>query len=252
MSGIGTRWAFSAVRELRGGVDSGPIVVAGARELVPLLARELRAGGEPSAVREGGSFDGAAALIWVGAADEDVLRQASHDDVPIVAVTDAEHLPYVLDTNLVRIPPGAGFPVAEIAEALARQLGAAAPTLAGRLPVLREAVVDELIRSAARKNGAIAAAVFVPGVDMPVLTLNQLRLVAGIARAYGQELDRARAAELLGVVGVGFGLRAVAREALDLIPVAGWAIKGAVAYSGTRALGEAAKQYFAASVRSGS
>src|SRR4029077_12323772 len=32
----------------------------------------------------------------------------------------------------------------------------------------------------------------------------------------------------------------VARQLLDVIPVAGWAVQGAVAYAGTRALGEAA------------
>ena len=35
-----------------------------------------------------------------------------------------------------------------------------------------------------------------------------------------------------------------AREALDFVPVAGWALKGAVAYAGTRAVGEAARRYF--------
>ena len=33
---------------------------------------------------------------------------------------------------------------------------------------------------------------------------------------------------------------------LDLVPVAGWAVKGAVAYAGTKALGEAAVRYFEA------
>ena len=51
-------------------------------------------------------------------------------------------------------------------------------------------------------------------------------------------------AELLGVVGAGFGFRAVARELLDLVPLAGWAVKGAVAYGGTKAVGEAAVRYF--------
>ena len=49
----------------------------GARELVPLLARELRAGGDLAAVREGGPLEGAAALVWIGAADEEVLHAAS-------------------------------------------------------------------------------------------------------------------------------------------------------------------------------
>jgi uncharacterized protein (DUF697 family) len=78
------------------------------------------------------------------------------------------------------------------------------------------------------------------------LTLNQIRLVLRIALAYGQPIDRQRAVELLGVVGAGFGLRTLARELLDVIPFAGWAIKGGVAYAGTRAIGEAAVRYFEA------
>jgi uncharacterized protein (DUF697 family) len=57
---------------------------------------------------------------------------------------------------------------------------------------------------------------------------------------------------LLGVVVAGFGFRAVARELLDLVPYAGWAIKGGVAYAGTRAVGEAAVRYFDARTDSAS
>jgi uncharacterized protein (DUF697 family) len=184
--------------------------------------------------------------VWVGPPDEDLLHEASRDGIPIVAVTDAETMPYVLATDLVRVPPGQGFPVPAIATAVARRLGEDGTSLAARLPVLRGAVCDELIRTFSKRNAVIAAAVFVPGVDMPVLTLNQARLVLRIALAYGQQIDRERAAELLGVVGAGFGFRTVARELLDLVPVAGWAVKGAVAYGGTRAVGEAAVRYFEA------
>ena len=54
-----------------------------------------------------------------------------------------------------------------------------------------------------------------------------------------------RALELLSVLGAGFGFRTIAREMLDLVPVAGWAIKSGVAYSATKALGKAADEYFA-------
>jgi uncharacterized protein (DUF697 family) len=70
--------------------------------------------------------------------------------------------------------------------------------------------------------------------------------VLRLALAHGRELDNRVVPELLGVVGAGLGLRAVAREALDLVPVAGWALKGAVAYTGTKAIGEAALRYLAA------
>ncbi len=235
---------LSVVRELskqRG--DPRPLGVAGARELVPLLARELRAGGEPGAAVENRVED-VAAVVWVGAADEERLRAADHAGAPIVAVSDEPTLPYVLAGDIVRVPRGQGFPVDAIADALAARLGENGTTLAARLPVLRPAVCRYLIEHFARKNALISAAVFIPGVDLPVLTLNQIRMVLRIALAYGQELDRERAAELVGVVGAGFAFRAAARELLDLVPVAGWAVKGAVAYVGTKALGEAAIRYF--------
>jgi uncharacterized protein (DUF697 family) len=243
---LGPLSVLAVLREARRGAgDTRPLGVAGARELVPILARELRAGGETAAVAEG-AVEGVAAVVWIGAPDEERLRAADHGGVPIVAVTDADAVPYVLATDLVRVPPGQGFPVDEIAAALARRLGEEATALAARLPVLRSAVCDELIASFSKRNALVAAAVFVPGVDMPVLTLNQIRLVLRIALAYGEEVDNRRAIELLGVVGAGFGLRAAARELLDLVPVAGWALKGAVAYAGTRAIGEGAVRYFEA------
>ena len=110
---------------------------------------------------------------------------------------------------------------------------------------MRGAVCDHLIASFSKRNAVIAGVVFVPGVDMPLLTLNQVRLVLRIALAHGEEIDNKRALELIGVVGAGFGFRAIARELLDLVPVAGWALKASVAYGGTRAVGEAAVRYFA-------
>ena len=73
--------------------------------------------------------------------------------MPILAVTDAEFVPYVLATDLVRVPPGAGFPVEEIATAVARLLGEDSTSLAARLPVLRDAVCEELIRAFSRRTG---------------------------------------------------------------------------------------------------
>jgi len=240
---LGPLAVLALMRETRkASGDRRPLGVAGARELVPVLARELREGGDASAVVEG-RVTGVAALVWLGKPDEDLLHDASHAGVPIVAVSDDDELPYVLATDVVHVQPGHGFPLDEIAAAVARRLGDAAVPLAARLPVLRPAVCDRLIESMARKNALIAAAVFIPGVDMPILTLNQGRMVLRIALAHGAPVDRP--GELLAVVGAGFGLRAAARELLDVVPVAGWAVKGSVAYGGTKAIGEAAVRYFA-------
>ena len=239
-------YALPLLRELRGGrVETRPLALDGARELVPVLARELRMGGDAGAVREG--FDprsDTAALIWIGPPAEETLRAAARKRVPIVGITEGESLPYVLDTDLIVLGPGEGFPPDEIGRTLGRLLGESAAGIALRLPALRPGIIDALIHSTARRNGIAAAAIFIPGVDMPVLTVNQIRLVLAIARAYGEQVDLNRLPELLGVVGAGFGLRALARELLDLVPVAGWATKGAVAYTGTVAIGRAAERYF--------
>jgi len=243
---LGPLQVLSLVRELRrGSGDTRPLGVAGARELVSLLARELRAGGEPAAVVENRVVD-VAALIWVGDPDEEKLHAASRAGTPVVALSDDETVPYVLATDIVRVQPGQGFPVDELAVAIARRLGENGTSLAARLPVLRGAVCDALIASFSRRNGMIAAAVFVPGVDMPLLTLNQMRLVLRIGLAHGVDVVDPKRPELLAIAGAGFGFRALARELLDAVPVAGWAVKGAVAYSGTKAVGEAAVRYFEA------
>ena len=231
------------MKELRAaGEDRKPVALGGAGEIARTLERELTRGGDPSAVRVGAP-QGAAVYVHIATGDDEgALRAARRARVPIVAVAfDDEPLPYVLATDIVRVGPGERLPVDRIAAALAARLGEAGAPLAGRLPVLRGAVCDRIVASFARKNGIVGVAVFVPGADLPVLALNQVRMLLLLDQAYGLELDpRERLPEVLAVVGAGLGLRAVARELLDVVPVAGWAVKGGVAYAGTRTLGEAA------------
>jgi uncharacterized protein (DUF697 family) len=228
------------------------LAVGGASELAPVLRQQLfRGGADPAAVRLG-EPEGADAYVHVisgapGEQDEAVLRRARLARVPVVAVAVGsahEILPYVLATDVVRVTTGEAFPLEAIARAVAARLGEDGAPLAARVPLLREAVCEQLVESYARKNGLLAAAVWIPGADLPVLALNELRLVLRLAQAYGEDTGRERLPELIATVGAGFGLRAVARELLDLVPVAGWAVKGVVAYGGTRALGEAARKRF--------
>jgi uncharacterized protein (DUF697 family) len=227
-----------------------PLAVGGARELAAVLRRELGRGAKPGAVRADDDPKGAAAYIYVlghepTRDDEAALKRARRARVPIVAIaagllSDDVSLPYVLATDVVRVGAGEGFPLEAIARVLAARLGEEGASLAGRVPVLRRAVCERLVASFAKRNGLIGAAVFVPGVDLPMLTLNEVRLVLRLEQAYGLEPDlRERLPEIAATLGAGFGLRAVARELLDFVPVAGWAVKGAVAYGGTRALGQA-------------
>src|SRR5919204_62888 len=171
-----------------------------------------------------------AVCVAAGEPDDALPKRAHRANVPVVALAE-DDVPHVLATDVVRLRAGHGFPLDEIARAIAGKLGERATPLAAHLPVLRREVCAELIADFARKNGILGAAVFVPGVDLPVLTLNQLRLVLRIAAAYGEDVDASRAPEIAGVVGSAFGWRALARELLDFVPVAGWAVKGAVAYA---------------------
>jgi uncharacterized protein (DUF697 family) len=252
---------FDVVRELRSSTTKAkPIVLGGARSLVDALRRELLRDGDPSAIREAslGALDGAAALVYVLAGepteeDERALRSADMANVPIVVLgpDPTTPVPYVLATDILPLPPGEGFPLEDLGRLLGAKADDTAPALAAKLPALRRGIAESLVAKVSRQNGLIGAAVFIPGVDFPVLTLNQLRLVMKLATAYGQQLDAQRLPEVLGVVGTGLGLRAIARGALGFVPVGGWAVKGGVAYTGTRALGEAAIRYFEARASSG-
>jgi uncharacterized protein (DUF697 family) len=118
--------------------------------------------------------------------------------------------------------------------------------LGRQFPTMRQAARRRLVGRTARQNGLVGAAFFIPGTDMAVMTLNQLKMVLALAAMYEMELTQERALELLGVVGVGFGFRTLAREVLGFLPGPAWILKGGIGYTGTLALGEAAARYFEA------
>jgi len=272
-----------AVRRLLGEIESSGrgehfLAIGGAKELALVLQQQFfRGGADRGAVRAGGP-EGADIYVHVlagqlGAGDAAVLRRARLARVPAIAVVEGSarvdySIPYVLATDVVWVGAGDDFPLEAIARVVAGRLGEDGAPLAAHIPLLREAVCDALIDSFARKSGVLAAAVWIPGADLPVLTLNQLRLVLRLAQAYGEDSGRERFPELVATLGAGLGLRALARELLELVPpaaaeggrgfsagrrrlgrrrvqrMAGWALKGAVAYGGTRSLGEAARRRF--------
>lgn len=116
--------------------------------------------------------------------------------------------------------------------------------LAANFEFLRRAVAVEYVKSTAFQNAVVGAVFIIPGADLPIMTANQAKMVLQIAAAYGQPLGTDRIKELAAVVGGGFAFRAIARQLLDFIPGIGWAIKGAIGYSGTLAVGYAAIEYF--------
>lgn len=255
--GIHPGTIYGLIKELRvAASDDRSIVIGGARELASVLAREFGRDAEPGAVRTEGSLENAAALVYVLAgppspADVDALRGADLGGVPVVCVRTArggvlrdEDVPYVLSEDLVDVPPGAGFPLERIAERLASRLGEKGSNVARRVPALRDAVAEHLVRSFSARAAWIAGAWFVPGGESLALTVKQLRLVLRIAHLYGHDVDATRAPEIAAVLAGGAGFKRAAKRALATLPLFGWLVRGGVAYAGTRAVGEAAIRRF--------
>jgi uncharacterized protein (DUF697 family) len=266
--------ALGAVREVREDVSARrPVYVCGRTDPAQRVLDALRAGGgDPDAAQafalrrlrddDARALRKAVVVVYAGEVSETLdadtrsdLDAAGGSRRPLVALLEGIDVPGAALIEAARtrgLPPdavipakrGTSFPADELLRAVAEQAGSAGPQLAARLPALRQHVVERLIAVASRRNGVVAATVFVPGADMAVLTAVELRLVLQIAACHGQELSADRLLELAGVFGAGLGLRTVARELLDVVPVAGWVVKGAVAYSGTRAIGRAAAEYF--------
>lgn len=111
-------------------------------------------------------------------------------------------------------------------------------------PFVRKPLSLEAVNSTALQNAGVGLLVVIPGADMPVMTLNQAKMLFMIAAAYGEELGMERVKELAAVVGGAFACRSVARQLVAFVPGLGWAIKAAIGYSGTLAMGRAAIGYF--------
>ena len=100
------------------------------------------------------------------------------------------------------------------------------------------------VQATSLQNAGIGLVPIIPGADLPIMTLNQAKMVLQIAAAYGREMDKDRLKELAAVVGGAYACRTLARELVEFVPVLGFAIRTGVAYGGTAALGHAVIDYF--------
>jgi uncharacterized protein (DUF697 family) len=116
--------------------------------------------------------------------------------------------------------------------------------LGRRYPIMRAAAANRVICRTAGQNAVIGLAFFVPGADMPAMTLNQAKMALSIASIYGEELDRERVVEMAAVVGMGLGLRALARYLVGSAPGIGWVVKAGTGYVATMAMGKGVIRYF--------
>ena len=148
------------------------------------------------------------------------------------------------DPGEIPLPPAGGNYAEELAHRIVRALDEDyLVPLAKGYPPLRRAACEEIVRHNARQN-ALIGLLPIPGADMPVMTANQVRMVLKLAAAYGEELSMQRARELLGVLAAGFGLRALSRQVVKVVPVGGWVAAAAIGYAGTLAMGRSTMLYF--------
>ena len=113
-----------------------------------------------------------------------------------------------------------------------------------RFSFVRRPLATEAVTSTSIQNAGIGAFMFIPGADMPILTLNQVKMVLQIAAAYGQPMTANRLKEIAFVVAGAFACRSLARQGAGLVPGLGWAVKGAIGFAGTEAMGRAVIEYF--------
>lgn len=204
------------MEQLAGSAAAGETVIVFATpaeeaEVRPLLAK-VGAAGAVLAVDEGPQATGATAYLGGG------CTRVSFSDTP------------------------SGW--RRVFEAAVRGAGDHAVALGRRYPVLSEAVARRIVYRTAGQNALIGLAFFVPGTDMPAMTVNQVKMILSIASVYGQEIGRERALELVGVIGMGFGFRGLARSLTRSIPGIGWVLKAVTGYAATLALGMGAIRYF--------
>lgn len=67
-------------------------------------------------------------------------------------------------------------------------------------PFVRRPLAQDAIQLTAAQNAGIGVLVFVPGADLPVMTLNQIKMVLQIAAAYGEPLDKDRIKEIIPTI----------------------------------------------------
>jgi uncharacterized protein (DUF697 family) len=152
-------------------------------------------------------------------------------------------------------------PVPKLVELIHRTLPKLSLCLAHDYTRFRYLYSRRITRLAAKRTSVLAAASTIPAPPIPgvnlvwglfattgetlAITAAQLRLCMLMAAIHGRPIDFFdRIGELWPIIGSAFGWRTLAREITGLVPVAGWALKSTLAYTGTFTVGEAARLYY--------
>ena len=211
--------------------DDVAVIAAGASSVVGPAATAIRAVGVPVMV-----------VTTMPTAVDAAARERGHDipdgDLVSPVAGGAEEEPIVLDDEMR----------AALDDRMGRWIVAACRdrrlAFAVAFPFVRRPLARDAVQTTSAQNVGIGLVPILPGADLPVMTLNQAKMVLQIAAAYGHAMDKDRVKELGACVGSAFVCRTLARELTEFLPILGWAIKPGIAYGGTAALGYAVIEYF--------
>ncbi|MFH0916911.1 MAG: DUF697 domain-containing protein [bacterium] len=253
--------ALDAWKEASAKADrSASVVLAGDERLVELAQHQFSVGGTVPATWVGpleelpgvSSVAGEVLVVLVAAEREAevlaVLGSARPKGGAVVAVDEGSGA-----TGKITYP-GKGLTRVSFSDSPAgwRQVFSSCAGAAGdhtvalgrRYPAVRAAAARRVIDRTAGQNALIGLLFVLPGADMPAMTLNQIKMILSIASIYGEQIDLERAVELAGVVGMGFGFRALSRLLVRSTPGLGWVLKAVTGYTATLAVGLGAVHYF--------
>ncbi len=208
-------------------------------------------------------------LLFTGNSPEDerslqLLDELYHSDsvlyqeaAPVIAVTESSEI--TRETVLQALSPGLRKALAAVVPAGAR--GTLLATIARQLPQSARlefarfagetTVQKEIAQTLVSSTTAVCAAIGtqpIPLADFPILSSLQILMIAGIIQISGRQWRMHTIARFLGALGLNLGagllLREGARAAIKIFPGFGNAISGAMAGTGTYAIGLAATAYF--------
>lgn len=111
-------------------------------------------------------------------------------------------------------------------------------------PFMRRPLAKDAVQVSALENAGIGLLSFIPGADLPIMTLVQAKMVLQIAAAYGQEMSVDRLKEVGAVVIGAYLSRSIARKLIAAVPVIGFVVRTGIAYGSTYAMGNAVIEYF--------
>lgn len=222
--------------------DDMAVVVAGAGEQPGVCARLLREAGVPCMVvtsmprivealaREAGSPIPPEDLVAPRAPRADAEVEGGAQEAAAAVLAE----PYAMDeAACASLDARMGQWIVEACEG--RRLA-----FALAFPFVRRPLALEAVSSTALQNAGVGVMPLLSSADLPIMTLNQAKMVILIAAAYGLEMAPERALELALVVGGAFACRRAARALVAAAPGGRLLVKGAVGWAGTQAVGRAA------------